>query len=332
MKHKIIQWINKYLNDRLDLREQIFHQLLLIGMVLGVVVGISCIITNAGIINIAVNFLASALAIAMLEYSSRVRLSKRWYLFSVIVIFIILFPTLFFTAGGYHSGMPSFFVFAVVFTVFILEGKIRNVTVALEAVLYIGICLLAYHYPGTVSFFETERDMALDIVIGFTISSAALGITIFRYTHIYDRKQKELESLNRMKTEFLQDIKHEIKNPLLVISFGVDFACSYIGEKEKTEEVSAALAVVQNEALRVGRMISGMVELATMSGNAMSRDKADLAAMLRICAETSRLPIEKKNNKLHISIADNLPLVYAETEQLERVSMTCRWYTEYDLG
>ena len=198
----------------------------------------------------------------------------------------------------------------------------------LEFVLYLGCFLTAYFYPETIEKIPTEAGILQDVIVGCLLSALVLAIAIHRHIVIYDRKQKELEStndqlqgLNRMKTEFLQDIKHEIKNPLLAISLGVDLACSYIGEKEKTEEVSAALAVVQNEALRVGRMISGMVELATMSGNAMSRDKADLAAMLRVCAETSRLPIEKKNNKLHISIADNLPPVYAGTEQLERVSI-----------
>jgi signal transduction histidine kinase len=122
-----------------------------------------------------------------------------------------------------------------------------------------------------------------------------------------------------MKNEFLQDIKHEIKNPLYVISLGVDFTNVFIDEKDKRPEVNAALAVVQNEALRVGRMINGMVELATMSGSAMIREKTDFSAMLKACAETLRLPIEKKDNTLHIEISPGLPPVYAEADQLERV-------------
>ena len=37
--------------------------------------------------------------------------------------FMFFFPMLFFTSGGYKSGMPSMFIFAVLFTMLMLDGK-----------------------------------------------------------------------------------------------------------------------------------------------------------------------------------------------------------------
>jgi signal transduction histidine kinase len=143
---------------------------------------------------------------------------------------------------------------------------------------------------------------------------------------LYDRQQKELEEannalheLNRMNTEFLQDIKHEIRNPLHVISLGTDYIHARVGTEGGAEEVRNALGIIQNEALRLGRMVNGMVELATMSESPKNREKVDFAALLRHCAETARLQAEQSKNTLRVELAPDLPYVYAEAEQLERV-------------
>ena len=48
----------------------------------------------------------------------------------ISLIFLIVFPVMFFNSGGYHGGMPAFFVFAIIFTVLMLE-KIRALIVSL---------------------------------------------------------------------------------------------------------------------------------------------------------------------------------------------------------
>ena len=44
-----------------------------------------------------------------------------------------------------------------------------------------------------------------------------------------------LESMNRLKTEFLQDISHEMKNPLTLIASGINFADSRFDVSSRTE-------------------------------------------------------------------------------------------------
>jgi signal transduction histidine kinase len=127
-----------------------------------------------------------------------------------------------------------------------------------------------------------------------------------------------LESLTRIKTEFLQDIKHEVRNPLQVISLGAEFINRSIGNPTSEEETRKSIIVVQNEAVRLGNIINGMVEMATMSGVA-SRKKVNFATMLKDCAESARIPLLQKNITLHIDIAPGLPYVYIEAEQVSRV-------------
>jgi len=128
-----------------------------------------------------------------------------------------------------------------------------------------------------------------------------------------------LENLSQVKTGFLQDIKHEIRNPLHVISLGVDYVKIYFEPKGNVEKAEKVLATMQNEALRLGRMVEGMVELATTEGSKSSRQKLDFAALIASCAENYKLQLANHQNVLQVKVSDALPFVYAESEQLERV-------------
>lgn len=319
---------DKYLNDSLDFRAQIFNLLALTGMVLGVVIGISCVITNAGAVNIAVNLLASIFALAMLEYSSRTGRYERCYLITIVAVFIIAFPVLFFTAGGYHSGTPSFFIFALVFTVFMLKGKSMYVLAVLELILYIGVCLIAYHYPQTVSFFDTERDMVTDIVVGFTATSSALGITVFRHTRIYDKKQNELTEanaalgrVNRMKTEFLGNVSHELKTPLTVISGYAQESAKKLSNLPGMEETERSMKLIASEADRLALMVSQILDVTRIDEGRMSVNiqPVFLPQILQITLQTYYPVFTKNNNSLELARGSGSPTVLCDPQRVAQV-------------
>ena len=319
-------FIKTFFSESSDFRVQIFNTLGILGAALGIIFGTLSLLVHPEAMNIAGNYAASVYAVFALWRANKTGAFKKWFLTTVVVVFFLIFPGLFFMSGGITSGMPCFFVFAVVFTVIMLEGRRRTVLTLLEIALYTCCFIIAISYPDTIVPFPSTADMLIDIVVACVMSSIVLAFAIYRHIVIYDRKQLELEkaneqlhSLNHMKTEFLQDIKHEIKNPLLIVSLTADLIHTYIDSGVKTDEAHTALNSMQNEAMRLGRMINGMVEMATMSGSPMSREKIDFAAMLQNCAETSRLQIEQKNIKLLINIAPDLPHIYAEAEQLVRV-------------
>jgi len=128
-----------------------------------------------------------------------------------------------------------------------------------------------------------------------------------------------LENLSQIKSGFLQDIKHEVRNPLHVISLGMDYIHEYFEPKGNAEEAEKVLITIQNEALRLGKMVQGMVELATMEDSKLSREKIDFAALIISCANNYHLKFSSKQNTLKAQIAEDLPPVYAEGQQLERV-------------
>lgn len=215
---------DKFLAKRLDFRVRLFNVLAMAGATIGIIASVTGLLTSAGFWNILVNLVAAALAFCLLYYSYKSGKYQQCYMFTTIIIFLICFPAMFFSAGGYHSGMPSFFVFAVLFTTFMLEGKKMVVMASIEMLVYIGICLTAYAYPQSVRFFQTEQEFLMDVIIGFSSVSLALGITLFIHFRMYNKQQRELEAareealrLSKAKSNFLANMSHEIRTPINVM-------------------------------------------------------------------------------------------------------------------
>ncbi|MDR1067979.1 MAG: HAMP domain-containing histidine kinase, partial [Clostridiales Family XIII bacterium] len=131
---------------------------------------------------------------------------------------------------------------------------------------------------------------------------------------------ERLDKLNRAKTEFLQDMSHEMKSPLTVIATGIDFADREIHkESADMERTAAALDSIREETQRLGRMVGGMVNLASMSEISENRKRVDFAALLRNSAEAFRLALERRNNRLSVEIAPGLPDVFMENDRFKQV-------------
>jgi signal transduction histidine kinase len=129
-----------------------------------------------------------------------------------------------------------------------------------------------------------------------------------------------LDQLNRAKTEFLQDMSHEMKAPLTVIATGIDYADRQIKKYgEGLTEVDTTLETIRDETQRLGRMVGGMVELVSMSEPGENRQRVDFSALLKNSAEAFRRALEQRNNKLTLTIAPGLPDVFIEKDRFVQV-------------
>ena len=161
----------KFFGERLDFRARVFNALGFIGIALSLFFAcFSYFVLRAGAVIAAAYLLITAVAVLFVWRANRTKNFRRYFLITVVVVFIVTFPALFFLGGGYHSGMPCFFVFAVAFTVLMLEGKRRAFFTTLELVLYLACFLVAYFYPDVVKPLPTEAGMVQDIIVGCMIA------------------------------------------------------------------------------------------------------------------------------------------------------------------
>ncbi len=318
-------FIRAYFNSTLDLRVRLFHVLAMGGAFISFLVAVLGVLNNSGIANILLSLVCTILSFILLKYS---RYSGRYqvcYIVTIAVIFIVLFPIFFFTAGGYHSGMPSFFVFAVVFTIFMIEGHKAVLLSVVELLIYILICFVAYLHPDTVQAFSNESEVLTDIIFGFTAVSIILGICMFLHFRLYNEQQRKLNvqneiltQSNQAKSEFLSNTSHEMRTPLTVISVNVQTVTEILEELAvKDEEAGELLKNAQDEIMRLARMVGGMLMLASMSENSYRR-KMDLSSLLLSGVEMLRLNLRKRGNVIETDIEKNLQ-VFGNADLLAQV-------------
>lgn len=325
---KIVEAKGRYFHPDLDFRAQIFNLLALIGMMIGVVIAISGLMTNAGAVNIAANLSATVLAVILLEYANRTGLYYRCYVITIVFVFLIVFPIGFFSAGGHLSGMPSFFVFAIIFTVFMLRGKSMIILASLELVVFTGICLMSYYLPETVKFFETEWDMAMDIIVGFVVSSVALGLTMVRHTMIYDREKEQLTAANealttmdQTKTEFFANVSHELKTPLTIISGYAQASVQSLTEQGADSEDLRRLRLISSEADRMALMVSQLLDIARMEEGRMvwNLRPCAMAELVENTLATYYPALSKNGNSLRFRRLGDLPPALVDEARIRQV-------------
>ena len=128
-----------------------------------------------------------------------------------------------------------------------------------------------------------------------------------------------LDHLNRMKTEFFQNLSHDFKTPLTVISTSVLNAADILDYGADKDEMKESLDSAQREIMRMARMVDSAVTNSTMQDNKQDMGKLDIAPLFRDGAETYRAMLERRGNTLTLDIPQSLPHVFGNADTLLHV-------------
>ena len=201
----------------MEFRVKIFNLLAITGFIVSLLIFAVSLLIGASAINSAMLLSSALLSAGLLVYSAKTGNYRPCYIITITFVFMLLFPIMFFTAGGYNSGMPCFFVFAVVFTLFMLEGKAGIIFAAAEIVIYVLCCAAAYRFPQLVTPFPDETGVVGDVVTGICVASIALGAAMFFQIKMYNGAMEEARRSSKAKGIFLANMSHEIRTPINVI-------------------------------------------------------------------------------------------------------------------
>jgi signal transduction histidine kinase len=182
-----------------------------------------------------------------------------------------------------------------------------------------------FFYNNVIRFliFDSERAMLVFVFY------AAAAVFIATMREVEEAKMQEqrltaktdlLVKLNRSKTEFLQDMSHEMKAPMTVIAAGIDVAESVIGKETiDVDKAKNVLETIRGETQRLGRMVSGMVAMASMNETGENRKRVDFAALLTGSAGAFRMTLTELGNSLDVKIAPDLPDIFVEHDRIKQV-------------
>jgi len=312
----------------LGFRVRLFNIMAAAGIIICLIIGISGIFIGASLFNFLICMLALAISVILLWYSYTSGKYQLCYTITCFFIFIILFPALFFTGGGYYSSSPSFFVFAILFTIFMLEGKKMIIMTTSELIIYISICIYAYYNQDKINFFENESSVIIDIIIGFVVSSIALGVTMALHLNSYNKRQTELETARKqveeyakMKSELFAGMSHEMRTPLTVMSAYAQFAVEQIKESGANEQTLADLATISDEAKRLAEMADSTLKIlmtfsATYNLDMMKNMPVDIGGLSSRLVHLLKPIALRKEKILSVEIAENIPIINGDADAL----------------
>ena len=124
--------------------------------------------------------------------------------------------------------------------------------------------------------------------------------------------------LDNMQKEFVADVSHELKTPITSIMGYADTLLETEYDKETQEKF---LNVIATEARRMAKLVTDLLTLSKYdnNNNKTQREYFDLGELVKNCQDKLAIEIKKKKHKVDCFVTADVPPVYANKYDIERV-------------
>ena len=124
--------------------------------------------------------------------------------------------------------------------------------------------------------------------------------------------------LDNMQKEFVADVSHELKTPITSI---MGYADTLLEGDYDDETRVKFLNVIASESRRMARLVTDLLTLSRYDSNKKKTNKTqfDLGDLVKRCQEKLAIEIKKKNHDVKCFVTADVPLVYADKDDIERV-------------
>lgn len=124
--------------------------------------------------------------------------------------------------------------------------------------------------------------------------------------------------LDTMQKEFVADVSHELKTPITSIMGYADTLLEGEYDKETQEKF---LNVIATEARRMTKLVTDLLTLSRYDNNKKltQKESFDLGDLVKKCQDKLAIEIKKKNHIVNCFVTADVPPVYADKYDIERV-------------
>jgi len=128
-----------------------------------------------------------------------------------------------------------------------------------------------------------------------------------------------LDRLNRMKAEFFQNMSHELKAPLTVISTNILDSTDMLDFEIDKDEMRKSLENAQREIMRMSKIVDNAIKYSIQQDNKQAMSILDIAPLLRDGALSHAALLKRHGNALVIKIPQSLPEIFCNPDMLLHV-------------
>ncbi|MCL2018406.1 MAG: sensor histidine kinase [Oscillospiraceae bacterium] len=239
----------------------------------------------------------------------------------VFSIFIFIFPI---NIVERYLMIHMIFVFTVmiVCTVCILKrikqfGSEHIISFSGQVIFMMGGVLDMLGSAGVTSFFGLTTFGILFFIFAQMLALYLVNNRAIENERRLALENASLENLNRMKTELLGNISHELKTPLTVVSNVSQLAARHTTDEYIKEKMETAVSEIERMKIKVKQLM----ELAKAEDAEMGRDFQiiDINSLISKTVSTCFQALDEHNNTLKVELSDKPLLVSADPAHLPGV-------------
>lgn len=192
---------------------------------------------------------------------------RHYCLVAVIIVFLLIFPIVFFADNNCHNNVPTFFIFTVVFAILVLRGEHTLVISLLRVLLCVKLYLITCRFPSAMAPFTARTSQLTSVLLTFISMDVIYNdILCFRLGRcgrrrlLLRRRGLQLHSLSGTGSAFLAAITRRVGGPLDSVSLRTQSASRLLRRRPLSFSlVRRGLHAVRRSMVQVSQVILSLV-------------------------------------------------------------------------
>jgi signal transduction histidine kinase len=227
-------------------------------------------------------------------------------------------------ASPYYAGLNLILVVMSV----LLPWTLRETAVVCAATIASYVAACAWHSPDLPALGKDLPVLANNLF--FLVTTSIICMTAshyqslrrfeeFRLRYELDRQNRQLESLDRQKTEFFANVSHELRTPLTLILAPVQELLG--GGTPLADRIAGRLAVVRDNGLRLLKLVNDLLDVIRLEEGKqrLERKAIDVNGVLRGVADGMMHLADTKDIALEKAIPEDALVVRGDLRALEKI-------------
>ncbi|HPZ08437.1 MAG TPA: ATP-binding protein [Candidatus Eremiobacteraeota bacterium] len=183
----------------------------------------------------------------------------------------------------------------------------------------VGIMQVGSYQEGKFSKEDMKLMDSIGNHIGLALYNAGLYETIKNHSEQLEKKNSKLIELEQMKTDLIQLIVHDLKNPLMGIMGYADILLEE--EKNLTESQLSALNIIYISSKDLMRMILNLLDISIMEEQrvTLKLDEINIKDIINRNIYEVRPLLLRENKSIKLEIPERLPIIKADKDLIYRI-------------
>ena len=188
---------------------------------------------------------------------------------AIAVLLLTLFPVTFFSAGGFYSGVPEWFVLCFIYVCITLQGRRRNIFFGLCTAETLLCYSTAFYFPE-IAAPGTQNTALFDSAFSMIMVGLLTSVLLMFLNRMYEeenaltqQQKKEIEELNQAENHFFSSMSHEIRTPINSI-IGLN---EIILRGDISDEVAENARNIQGASKMLLSLINDILDLSRLEAN-----------------------------------------------------------------